>query len=106
MIPTKEVFWEAQPGMSSFLPGSSGRVTLDSCLSLGLLWTDLALEEPSAVIFFWSGLLQLATAISLLRICRPRWLEGDVTSLSKRKLQEEDKHMTSFRALLLACPTK
>lgn len=52
MIP-REIFWKAQPGMSSSLPGSLGRVTLASCSSLGLLWTHLALEEPSAVIFIF-----------------------------------------------------
>lgn len=58
------------------------------------------------MIFPWSGLIQLVTEISLFEICWPRWLEGDMTTVSKKKLQEEDEHMMSLRALLLTCPTK
>lgn len=71
-----------------------------------MLISWLAVNRPcsekvnGAVILFWSGLSQLVTAISLLGICWPRRLEGGLTSLSKRKLQEEHRHMMSLRALL------
>lgn len=42
---------------------------------------------------FLSQLLQLATAVSLLGVCRLRLLEGDVTDLSRKKVEEEAKDM-------------
>lgn len=40
---------------------------------------------------FLSHVLQLATAVSLLGVCRLRLLEGDVTNLSRKKVEEEAK---------------
>jgi len=52
MFPSREVLWEEQPDMSSSVPGSSKRVPPDYCSSLAWLWTGLALEGTSGVIYF------------------------------------------------------